>query len=282
MAANSTELMWEPGFIGFVIATAFYGTAFGQYLFYVRWFPQDSRKLKLFIMMVFCFETIHQYSLIGIYWSILISCRRSTSLECTTRLPWQMLLGVLMAYWIIFAVQCFYAYRVWISECSRIYESEVSLNSSSHGTKSLDHRHYLCARYCIIRVWHDLKWFNWSQLASFASASGDAIITGAIWWFLRPARTDNVRSRSRSYLNELMWIFIQMGLFSFIVATTMVVLYQFQDGLIGQFYTAAPGAVLGKSYMNSMMAVLNARKSVRERERLARNVMELPTIPTIR
>ncbi|KAG1807439.1 uncharacterized protein BJ212DRAFT_1386710 [Suillus subaureus] len=49
MAANSMELMWGPGFIGFIIATAFYGTVFGQYLFYVRWFPRDSRKLKLFV-----------------------------------------------------------------------------------------------------------------------------------------------------------------------------------------------------------------------------------------
>ncbi|KAG2131016.1 hypothetical protein DEU56DRAFT_814420 [Suillus clintonianus] len=76
-----------------------------------------------------------------------------------------------------------------------------------------------------------------------------------------------------------MRVFIQMGLFSFLVAATMFVIYQFQDDVIGHFYTAAPGAVLGKTYMNSMMAVLNARKSVRER--LARNATELPTIPTI-
>ncbi|KAG1888141.1 hypothetical protein F4604DRAFT_1715739 [Suillus subluteus] len=95
MAADSTELMWEPGFIGFIITTALYGTAFGQYLFYVRWFPQDSRELKLFITMAFCLDTIQEYSLIGMYWSIFISCRRSMSLECTTQLPWQVLLAVL-------------------------------------------------------------------------------------------------------------------------------------------------------------------------------------------
>ncbi|KAG2336091.1 hypothetical protein BDR05DRAFT_1063717 [Suillus weaverae] len=143
----------------------------------------------------------------------------------------------------------------------------------------------------------DLFYMKWSQLASSASALCDAVITGTVWWFLRPARTDNVRSRSRSYLNELLRVFIQMGLFSFIVATAMTVLYQFQQGLVGQFYTAAPGAVIGKSYVNSMLAAsqlvlhtkptkllvsLNARKSVRERERLAYNVMELPTISTIR
>ncbi|KIK36222.1 hypothetical protein CY34DRAFT_811442 [Suillus luteus UH-Slu-Lm8-n1] len=70
-----------------------------------------------------------------------------------------------------------------------------------------------------------------------------------------------------------------MGFFSCMMAITVAVLYLFQDGLIGQFYTAAPGAVIGKSYMNSMMAVLNARRSIRERERL--DLTDLLTMPTI-
>lgn len=113
MAPNSIEVMWGPGLIGFIIATVFYGISFGQYMFYLRSFPQDSKRLKLFIMTVFLFETIHQFAMMAIYWSILISCRRSTSLECMTKFPWQMLLGLFMSYSVIFFVQCFYAYRVW-------------------------------------------------------------------------------------------------------------------------------------------------------------------------
>ncbi|KAG1734594.1 hypothetical protein EDB19DRAFT_1726738 [Suillus lakei] len=132
MAANSTEVMWGPGFIGCIIATVFYGISFGQYMFYLRSFPQDSKKLKLFIMTVFLFETIHQYTLIGIYWSILISCRRSTSLECTTQLPWQMLLGVFMSYSVIFAVQGFYAHRVWIITGKNRLITAIIVRSHSH------------------------------------------------------------------------------------------------------------------------------------------------------
>ncbi|KAG2360686.1 hypothetical protein BDR07DRAFT_130058 [Suillus spraguei] len=76
-------------------------------------------------------------------------------------------------------------------------------------------------------------------------------------------------------------VFIQMGLLSSLVAAAMVVLFQVQEGVVGQFYAAAPGAVIGNSYTISMLSVLNARKSFRERERLARNVPEIPTIPTI-
>ncbi|KAG2155183.1 uncharacterized protein EDB93DRAFT_89617 [Suillus bovinus] len=99
---------------------------------------------------------------------------------------------------------------------------------------------------------------------------------------MRPARTGNVRRKSRNYISDMMWILINMGLFSCLVAISITVLYMFQDGLVGQFYTAAPGAVTGTSYVNSMMAVLNARKSLREREQLGYNLTELPTIPTIR
>ncbi|KAG2050795.1 hypothetical protein BDR06DRAFT_627556 [Suillus hirtellus] len=278
MVVNSTgsELMWGPGFIGFIIATVLYGTAFGQYLFYVRCFPQDSRKLKFFITMTFCLETIHEYLLIGIYWYILISCRHSTSFECTAQLPWQ--LAVLMAHWIIFAVQCFYARRVWIiTGQNRLITGIVCALATASFVCGM----ILSGLIFNTRKPEDLFHTKWSQLASFASALCDAVTTGTVWWFLRPARTDNIRSRSRSYLNELLRVFIQMGLFSFLVATTLAVLYQFQEDVVGRFYTAAPGAVIGNSYINSMLAVLNARKSVRERERSARNALELPTIPTI-
>ncbi|KAG1743687.1 uncharacterized protein EDB91DRAFT_1125394 [Suillus paluster] len=55
-------------------------------------------------MMTFCLVTINQYALVGMNWSILISCRRSTSLTCTTELPWQLLLGVFVSVWVVFAV----------------------------------------------------------------------------------------------------------------------------------------------------------------------------------
>ncbi|KAG1782085.1 hypothetical protein EV702DRAFT_1069660 [Suillus placidus] len=279
MASNSTEVMWGPGLIGCIIATVLYGISFGQYIFYLRSFPRDSKRLKLFIMTVFLFETIHQCALLGIYWSILGLCRRSTSFECTTKLPWQMPLGVFMSYSVIFFVQCFYAHRVWII---------TGKNHWITGTICvLTTTSFVCGMTVgglalYTRSPEVMFSTKWSPISGFTGALCDSIVTGSIWLFMRPARTGNVRRKSRNYISEMMWIFINMGLFSCIVAITMAVLYMFQDGLIGQFYTAAPGAVIGKSYMNSMMAVLNARKSIRERERLGYNLTELPTIPTIR
>ncbi|KAG2339122.1 hypothetical protein BDR05DRAFT_635015 [Suillus weaverae] len=300
MVANSVELMWGPGAIGFMIATAFYGIAFGQYIFYLRSFPEDSKRLKLFIMMVFCLGTIHEYALIGMYWSILISCRRSTSLECTTKLPWQML-GVFMACWIVFAVQCFYAHRVWIiTEYNRLITGIICAFATTafvFGTITGGLIFYT-------RNPVDLFGKKWCQVSAVAGALCDILITGTVWWFLRPARTGNVRSKP-DLLNKLTQIFVNMGLFTWYVqcykrvehshhevfqhcgnhdGCARLFQYQVQDGGLGQFYSALPGSLLAKTYLNSMMAVLNARKSIRERQQLevGRSPMELPTIPTIR
>ncbi|KAG2113597.1 uncharacterized protein F5147DRAFT_681907 [Suillus discolor] len=279
MAPNSIEVMWGPGLIGFIIATVFYGISFGQYMFYLRYFPQDSKRLKLFIMTVFLFETINQFALMAVYWSILISCRRSTSLECTTEFPWQMLLGLFLSFSVIFFVQCFYAYRVWIITGNNHWVTGIICVLATTS--------FVCGMIVgglgiYTRSPEVLFSSKWSPIASFISALCDSVITVSIWLFMRPARTGNVRRKSRNYINDMMWVFINMGLFSCVVAISVTVLYMFQDGLIGQFYTAAPGAMLGKSYMNSMMAVLNARKSIREREQRGYNLTELPTIPTIR
>ncbi|KAG2131024.1 hypothetical protein DEU56DRAFT_814499 [Suillus clintonianus] len=279
MAANSTDIMWGPGVIGFVIATAFYGTAFGQYIFYLKYFSQDSKRLKLFIMMVFCLGTINEFALIGMYWSILISCRRSTSLVCTTELPWQMLLGVFMSCLIVFAVHCFYIHRVWIiTEHNRLITGIICV----FATTSLVFGMITSGLIFFTRSPADLFGKKWAQGSAVAGALCDILITGTVWWFLRPARTGNVRRPN--YLEQLTQMFVNMGLFSCIVAITMVVLYQVQNSRLDQFYSAVPGSLLGKTYLNSMMAVLNARKSIRERQQLEVGLssMELPTIPTIR
>jgi hypothetical protein len=65
---------------------------------------------------------------------------------------------------------------------------------------------------------------KWSPISSFTGALCDSVITGSIWLFMRPARTGNVRRKSRNYISEMMWIFINMGLFSCIVAITVAVL----------------------------------------------------------
>lgn len=63
----------------------------------------------------------------------------------------------------------------------------------------------------------------------------------------------------------------------------MAILY-YQDQLVGKYLTAAPGAILGKTYSNSMLAVLNARKPIRDQQQQQQAQVrpsEIPTLPSI-
>ncbi|KIJ10785.1 hypothetical protein PAXINDRAFT_101915 [Paxillus involutus ATCC 200175] len=104
-------------------------------------------------------------------------------------------------------------------------------------------------------VLSDSRFTSWSALSS---AICDAIITSSVYYYLRPARTGIVRKGN--IIKRLNFVFIQMGLLSFINALAVVLLYSIQDRLLGQYLTAAPGIILGKSYVNSMLAVSASKK----------------------
>ncbi|KIJ10787.1 hypothetical protein PAXINDRAFT_16257 [Paxillus involutus ATCC 200175] len=94
------------------------------------------------------------------------------------------------------------------------------------------------------------RFTSWSPLAS---AVCDAIITSSVFYYLRPARTGIVRRGN--IIKRLNLVFIQMGLLSLINALALVVLYNIQEHQLGEYLTAAPGIILGKTYVNSMLAV---------------------------
>ncbi|KAL4071689.1 hypothetical protein V8B97DRAFT_423690 [Scleroderma yunnanense] len=113
-------------------------------------------------------------------------------------------------------------------------------------------------------------------LNSVSSAICDAIITISICIYLRPFRSSPFRKVD--FIHHLHFIFVQMGTITCVTALTM---YS-QIRTSGTYLTTGPAGVLSKTYTNSMLAVLNARKTFRDRERANLSVLELPTIPTIR
>ncbi|KAG2073772.1 hypothetical protein BDR04DRAFT_1180442 [Suillus decipiens] len=216
MASNSTEVMWGPGLIADSRPRIHHSYSVWSLVTQSLSNQLICRIMKALwnilwaVMTVFLFDTINQLSMMAVYWSILISCRRSMSLQCTTETPlrqsWQYL-------------RHFYASRVWI------------ITGNNHWITGL-------IRVVMITN-HHRQWF---------------------------------REALKSCSPRRVYMVVHATSTNSIVAITVTVL----------FYTAAPGAVLGKSYMNSMMTVLNARKSIREREQLGYNLTELPTILTIR
>ncbi|KAL4071688.1 hypothetical protein V8B97DRAFT_427348 [Scleroderma yunnanense] len=91
------SLRWAPGFIGMAIGLVLYGVSIGQYLFYVRFFPNDHSILKFVVFMVFVLDSVNVFTWSSFYWRVLVTCRRDISYECTLRLPWDMSVSMSLA-----------------------------------------------------------------------------------------------------------------------------------------------------------------------------------------
>ncbi|KIJ61229.1 hypothetical protein HYDPIDRAFT_116216 [Hydnomerulius pinastri MD-312] len=274
MSTLSFEVMWGPGVVGFMVAVALYGVGIGQFIYYARAFPRDSKPIKALVSLVCILDNFHMCSLSAFYWKLLISCHMNTSYDCTVRMPVVLIIGVFLVYLVTFIVQSFYAHRVWIISGRNKYVTAAVFASAA--------LQLAFGSICIELVSRNQTYVTlfsskFSPLSAVASAVCDALITLSVFYYLRPSTI-----RRGSYIKQLSNVFVGMGLFSFINAIAMVILFCIQDHTLGAFLTAAPGIILSKTYVNSMLAVLNARKPIRDQQRAHRTVIELPTIPTIR
>ncbi|KIM54265.1 hypothetical protein SCLCIDRAFT_386629 [Scleroderma citrinum Foug A] len=97
--------------------------------------------------------------------------------------------------------------------------------------------------------------------------------------YLRLLRNSPIRKIH--HLHKFNFLFVQMGLIT-LVTTLMVAILYIPVLSSGKYLTAAPGAILSKTYTNSMLALLNARKQMRDRERVNPSAIEIPRLATIR
>ncbi|KAH0828148.1 hypothetical protein J3R83DRAFT_3839 [Lanmaoa asiatica] len=112
-------------------------------------------------------------------------------------------------------------------------------------------------------------------LAAGVSTLCDIIITSSIFKYLWRSE---LRGRT-NVMRGLVVIFINMGALTCLISITVGVVYLAQGD---HYWVGAPATILSRCYVNSLLAVLNARRRVREREsRRFHYPIEVPTLPTI-
>ncbi|KAF8421712.1 hypothetical protein L210DRAFT_877653, partial [Boletus edulis BED1] len=265
-------IMWGPGCIGRTqpFCASLYGVEISQFVFYLQAFPCDSVTVKLQVYIVTVLDTVHSSTLISGFYHLWITCRANTSPACSYH---HETITHYIKYCITFMVQVFYAQRVWISKFmvpTPLFFHSLLLRLFNCVCRELVHY----SEYQLTVLFST----KYTPMSSIASAVCDAIITLSVMYYLRPRSI-----RRQNLVKRLLVVFVEMGMFTFINALSMVVLYYIQIPMLGQFLTVAPGVILSKTYVNSMLAVLNARKPIRDEERnaLSRSI-ELPTIVTLR
>ncbi|OAX34106.1 hypothetical protein K503DRAFT_470349 [Rhizopogon vinicolor AM-OR11-026] len=251
-----------------------FGISIAQVILYFRSFPNDRRPMKLRIGMMFFWDCAHTASLLGIFWHLLLSCRRSTSPDCLeTSASWETILGFIASLVIAHSAQSFYVYRVWIISGRNYIVTGVvclvavvqimfGLLSAKTAVKSRD-----------LQVMYSSPY---PALSAGASSLCDILITISIAYFLR-SRSE--LRRQENHIRQLKVIFVEIGLMSCIISTLVAVTLSLPDVEARQNWALAPGPLLTKTYFNSMLAVLNARKVIRQRQVEGRGQMyELRTL----
>ncbi|KAH7909855.1 hypothetical protein BJ138DRAFT_178544 [Hygrophoropsis aurantiaca] len=262
--------LWGPSFAGLVISLAMYGTSVGQYIYYVISFPgsTDLNSIKAFVFSVMLFNTVHTYVSVAFFWMMLVSGHNSFT--HILLMPWQLAM-VLLCYCITFIVQSFYAHKVWIISGRSWFVTAIVL--------ALAAAQMVVGSVCVsigLRTQSTDALFGsrLSGAGALLSVFCDTLITGVVYYYLRPKRW-GVR-RKESVFRHLTMIFVQMGLLTCMTSLLMFILFCVQGQ---KLYTGGPGVILSKSYVNSLLAVLNARKTIRDRRKAHITTIELPTIP---
>ncbi|KAI6118014.1 hypothetical protein F5141DRAFT_597417 [Pisolithus sp. B1] len=250
-SAIPTGLRWGAGFIGNL-----YGVSACQYLLYLPTFRDDKRLLKS-VFLVFALDTLNTITLTSFYCRSLIVCRWNTSYACTLEMPWDLSSAIGTSFTTAFFVQCFYAHRVWII-----------------GNRNK----FLTGAVLITAIVQFGVTVTLSTVSLSVRAICDAIITTSIYFYLRSSRAGLLWKEN--YIQKLNFVFVRMGMFTCLGALAMAILY-YHDQKSGTNLTTAPGAILGKTYANSMLAVLNARKGIRDRQQAQELPLEIPTLPSI-
>ncbi|KAF8550610.1 hypothetical protein OG21DRAFT_391554 [Imleria badia] len=251
MSNNLVTTAWAPGLIGLAVSGLMYGGSLAQSTHYAWFFPNDPTPIKLLVLFVFVAEALHLIGTTEFYWNMLVLCHRSDSPKCETDLSWGAYVAVPMNYLIAFAVQSFYCHRVWIITGYKrgitivilfIAVLQLALGASIETIKD-GSVNFLYTTPLV-------------PLAAGVSTLCDIIITSTIFKYLWRSE---LRGRGRS--NVIRDLFLLQG---------------------DHYLVGAPAVIISRCYVNSLLAVLNARRRIREREaRQLRYATEMPTLPTI-
>ncbi|KAI6113891.1 hypothetical protein EDD16DRAFT_1727699 [Pisolithus croceorrhizus] len=292
---------WHSGYLsallgdvegGLTVGLALYGVAVRQYLFYIPTFPNDKYLLRSAVLLV-----VYVVPFVAFFYSrSFITCRWQTT-DLST------------AFGTSFPVSFFVQ---WFETClTLLFAFSMPHNSIyAHRVWIIGHQNKLLTGAVVVAALVQLALFGVARHADnittlfdsprghtgqynpvnyLGSAVCDAIITASVFYYLRTSRTGLFRIynghvsimtlvRKDNHIQKLNMVFV---LITFLNTLAIAILYH-QDNMVGKYLTTAPGTMKSKTYSNSLLAVLNARKSIRDQQQTQASPLDVPTLPILR
>ncbi|EIM81688.1 uncharacterized protein STEHIDRAFT_161859 [Stereum hirsutum FP-91666 SS1] len=215
----------------------------------------DTRTTKALVFSLFFLDTMHLILCIRtIYWYLITNYNNPPALDASV---WSMNIQTDFNGLIGLFVELFFARRVWMMSGNMLLTGVIVILATIHFSLGVVFtvRGFALGRFSL---YSELTWVTCTGLGSAAAA--DIIIAGAMCWYLFHSRTGF--KRTDSMLMALMLYSINTGLVTSVVATTAVITFAIMPT---NFVWLACFWVLGKCYVNSFLAILNGRESIRER-----------------
>ncbi|KAH7923540.1 hypothetical protein BV22DRAFT_1130559 [Leucogyrophana mollusca] len=254
-----------PGLVGLMISLVFYGITLGQYFRYIRAFPHDKRRVKYFpssgnqlwlCTFAYAFFLVTKFMVLTLPQQVSHSFRSSKLLR-TTYLDNGRNKILTGAIFFLAVTQIVLGSAVMV-----LGPIDASVSRTPAGsTNGNDVLAPLPS--CIMLV------------ASVSAVAADILVSGSVYFYLRPGRSGVKRTETR--IKHLTTVSINMGFLTCAVGITLVVFI----GVPKLAYCMSAAAMIAaKSHVNSVLAVLNARKPDRQGQQLnPLSTIQLPAIP---
>jgi len=255
-------------FIGLLVSTVLYGVTIIQiWLYCWNYRSRDSTALIAFIAFLFFLDTLHTIlCTYSVYWYLILNFGNVANLDIDMwAINIQADVGALTGY----LVQLFYARRVYIMSKNVVVSVIIAVLGGI----------YFGLGFVFTAKAYSLKRFSryggltWVTCVGMSAATlADILIALSMCWYLYRRRTGFVKTDSM--IMTMMSYSINSGLLTSILATGMLVSFvALRRTLVWEVFFW----LMGKCYVNSFLAMLNNRDTLRERssEEPSNNVLSM-------
>ncbi|KAF8717943.1 hypothetical protein AX14_012065 [Amanita brunnescens Koide BX004] len=244
-------------YVGAMLTGILYGSTNVQTFLYYKSYPQDAMFQKWAVALLWILDTLHMVFTIIEFWHYLIES--FGNYEALLQLHWSFSLQIALSVIVILVVQSFYTRRVWKLSSDRyqriwawlliivllvVYAAGITFIVELYSASTL------------IQMSH----LRWSIILGLSSSTlDDFMIATAICHLLSLRRTSFAETKSKIW-TIMFYAVISGALTSICSLTSVIALAVMPHNLVFQGIEF----LLPKLYINSYLAMLNARKSLKD------------------
>ncbi|EMD32503.1 hypothetical protein CERSUDRAFT_118538 [Gelatoporia subvermispora B] len=255
--------------VGGLLSSFLSGTVFMQFILYFRIYPNDAFRIKSMVAAIWALDMFHTIMIYLACWDYLI--RNWTNDAIFDYIPWMIGVTVALTALITFIVQCFFAYRVYTVSNRNIYV-----------TAPIAFLALLRVVFALVSMGEMIRLSSYSAFSSrygwvfttglSLSSALDVLVTVSLCYFLRRSRSG---FKGMNHIIDLLTLYtVQNGLLTGVTTIAALILWL---ALSNSLLFLTLHFCIAKLYANSLLATLNARKSLRR----AQTTVESHSMPVI-